>query len=43
MRAIIIGANRAEICKFRTKDLDKRFFETRGQAYRFYPQELRQI
>lgn len=43
MRCIIVGANRAEHGVFATKDLDKRFYESRGQGYRFYPQELRQI
>ena len=43
MRCIIIGANRAEIGIFRTRDLDRRFYESRGQGYRFYPQELRRV
>lgn len=43
MRVIIIGENRAEFCRIASKDLDKRFFETRGQCYRIYPQELRRL
>lgn len=43
MRAVIVGANRCEVGIFRDRDLDKHFYETRGQGYRFYPQEVRQI
>lgn len=33
--------NRTEFCKPKTKDVDRRrFFETRGQLYRAYPEQL---
>lgn len=43
MRVIIVGENRAEFCRISPRDYDKRFFETRGQCYRVYPQELHRL
>lgn len=43
MRTIIIGANRAEVGIFRSRDLDKRFYETCSQGYQVIPQDVRQI
>lgn len=40
MMIIIVGENRVEFCKIRRKDLDKRLFEHRGQAYPVFPQNL---
>lgn len=37
---IIIGRNRAELCKVPVKDLDKHFFMTRRQLYKVYPDGL---
>lgn len=40
MIIIIIGTNRAEQCKVKMRDLDKHFFQTRGQLYKVYPDGL---
>ena len=40
MMIIIVGSNRAELCKVPTKDLEKHFFLTRGQLYKVYPDGL---
>ena len=40
MKVIIIGSNRAELCKVPIKDLDKHFFMTRRQLYKVYPDGL---
>lgn len=40
MMVIIIGRNRAELCKVPVKDLDKHFFMTRRQLYKVYPDGL---
>lgn len=40
MIIIIIGTNRAEQCTVKMRDLDKHFFQTRGQLYKVYPDGL---
>lgn len=40
MMVIIIGTNRAEMCKVPVKDQDKHFFMTRKQLYKVYPDGL---
>lgn len=37
---IIIGRNRAELCKVPTKDQERHFFQSRGQLYKVYPDAL---
>lgn len=37
---IIIGSNRAEMCKVPIKDLNRHFFMSRGQLYKVYPDGL---
>lgn len=40
MQVIIIGSDRAEICKVKVRDLEKHYFTTRGQLYKVYPDGL---
>lgn len=40
MMVIIIGCNRAEICKVKVSDLDRHFYCSRGQLYKVYPDGL---
>ncbi len=41
MQIIIEGMNRTEFCKPNTKDVDsRRFYATRGQLYRAYPDQF---
>lgn len=40
MMVIIIGSNRAEMCKVPVKDLNRHFYMTRGQLYKVYPDGL---
>lgn len=43
MMVIIIGCNRAEMCKVRTVDLDRHFYQSRNQLYKVYPDGLSRI
>ena len=40
MKVILLGQNMAHIGEIKTKDLDKHFYQFRGQLYRIYPQGL---
>lgn len=43
MIAYIIGRNRVEIGKIRTKDLDKHMYVSRKQVYQMYPDTLTRV
>ena len=43
MMVIIIGSNRAEMCKVPIKDLNRHFFMSRGQLYKVYPDGLKAL
>lgn len=40
MQAIIVGANRVEVCPLKKRDYEKWFFQHRGQTYLIMPQNL---
>lgn len=40
MLAIIVGANRVEVCPLKKKDYEKWFFQHRGQTYLIMPRNL---
>jgi|GEM_PF-6061684 len=40
MMAIIVGANRVEICPLRKRDYEKWYFQHRGQTYLIVPENL---
>lgn len=43
MIAYILGRNRVEIGKIKTKDLEKHFYTSRGQTYKMYPDTLMRV